>query len=200
MSEQAAIDALRAGLPVILPTDTVYGLIASAEGAAPTERLYELKGRSGAQPSALMTADVEALLASLPELRGRDEAIVRALLPGPYTLVLSNPAQRFGWLAGANRQTIGVRVPELPAVAARVIGAVGAVASTSANKPGGADPRSVDDIPADLRTGVGAVVDGGVLPGAPSTVLDFTGAEPHVLREGAAPSAAALERVRDALG
>lgn len=194
-----AIDALRAGEPVIVPTDTVYGLVAAAEGAGPTERLYALKGRAAAQPSALMTADVEALLACLPELAGRDAAIVRALLPGPYTLILANPAERYPWLAGPRRDAIGVRVPRLPAVAARVIGSVGAVASTSANAPGGPDPRSVEDIPAELRRGAGAVVDGGVLPGEPSTVLDFTGVEPRVLREGAAPSADALARVADTL-
>jgi tRNA A37 threonylcarbamoyladenosine synthetase subunit TsaC/SUA5/YrdC len=57
----------------------------------------------------------------------------------------------------------------------------------------------VEDVPADLRERAGAVVDGGMLPGAPSTVLDFTGAEPRVLREGAASSADALARVADAL-
>ena len=134
---QAAIDALRAGEPVILPTDTVYGLVAAAEGPGPTERLYGLKGRDAGQPSALMTADLETLLAWVPELRGRDEAIARALLPGPYTLILSNPAQRFGWLTGTRPLAIGVRVPHLPPAAARVVGSVGAVASTSANAPGG---------------------------------------------------------------
>jgi L-threonylcarbamoyladenylate synthase len=196
---QAAIDALRAGRTVILPTDTVYGLVAWAEGAEPTERLYQLKGREEGRPSALMAADLDALLASVPELEGRDEAIARALLPGPYTLVLSNPGRRYGRLTGGRPEAIGVRVPLLPEAAARVVGAVGVVASTSANAPGGADPRSVEEVPADLRALVGAVLDGGRLPGAPSTVLDFTGAEPRVLREGAASSADALARVRDAL-
>jgi L-threonylcarbamoyladenylate synthase len=196
---QAAVDALRAGEAVILPTDTVYGLVAAAEGSGPTERLYGLKGRDAGQPSALMTADLATLLACVPELRGRDEVVARALLPGPYTLILSNPAQRYGWLTGTHPHAIGVRVPDLPPAAARVVRSVGAVASTSANAPGGPDPRSVEEIPADLRERAGAVVDGGVLPGAPSTVLDFTAAEPRVLREGAASSAEALARVGDAL-
>lgn len=196
---QAAIAALRAGEAVILPTDTVYGLVAWAEGAAPTEQLYALKGRDPGQPSALLTADLETLLACVPELRGRDEAIARALLPGPYTLILANPAHRYGWLTGTRPEAIGVRVPDLPAAAVQVVGAVGAVASTSANAPGGPDPRRVEEIPADLRERAGAVVDAGVLPGAPSTVLDFTGAEPRVLREGAASSTQALAQVADAL-
>ena len=181
---------------MILPTDTVYGLCASAEGSGPTERLYELKHRSPLQPSALMVADLETLFACLPELvGGRDAAIVRALLPGPYTLILSNPAGRYRWLTGKTPNAIGVRVPELPAAAREVVASVGAVVSTSANLPGGPDPRSIDEIPAALRERVGAVIDGGTLPGAPSTVLDFTGSEPRVAREGAASSAEALARI-----
>jgi L-threonylcarbamoyladenylate synthase len=199
MTGDDAVAALRAGDAVILPTDTVYGLVASADGATPSEGLYALKGRDPGQPSALMAADVETLLACVPELRGRSEAIARALLPGPYTLILPNPARRYAWLTGSNPDAIGVRVPDLPPVAARVLRAAGAVVSTSANMPGGRDPRSVEEVPADLRERAGAVVDGGMLPGAPSTVLDFTGAEPRVLREGAASSADALARVADAL-
>ena len=195
----AAIDALRAGQSVILPTDTVYGLVAWAEGPGPTARLYQLKGRAAAQPSALLAADLDALLQCVPELHGRGEAIARALLPGPYTLILPNRAERYRWLTGTRVHAIGVRVPELPPVARLVVQAVGAVVSTSANDPGGPDPRSLDEIPADLRALVGAVVDGGPLPGTPSTVLDFTDEEPRVLREGAAPAAEALARVREVL-
>jgi L-threonylcarbamoyladenylate synthase len=194
-----AIAALRAGGSVILPTDTVYGLCAWAEGSEPTERLYALKGRAPRQPSALLAADLDALRSCLPELTERDHAIVRALLPGPYTLILSNPSRRYAWLTGTNPDAIGVRVPELPPDAAQVVAAVGAVSSTSANAPGGPNPREVYDIPAELRDAVGAIVDVGPLPGAPSTVLDFTGPEPRVLREGAAASGEALARVAGAL-
>jgi L-threonylcarbamoyladenylate synthase len=84
-------------------------------------------------------------------------------------------------------------------VSARVLAAVGAVAATSANAPGGPDPRRIDDIPREILEGAGAVVDVGELPGTPSTVLDFTQAEPRVVREGAASSAEALARVVAAL-
>jgi L-threonylcarbamoyladenylate synthase len=191
--------ALHAGQIVILPTDTVYGLVASADGPEPTERLYALKGREASKPSALMTVDVETLLDCVPELHGRAEEIVRTLLPGPYTLILPNPARRYRWLTGTTPDSIGVRVPQLPASAARVVSAVGAVASTSANLTGGPDPRTVEEIPAELRERVAAIVDAGELPGLASTVLDFTGLEPRVVREGAAPAAAALARVLAAL-
>ncbi|MHB8469381.1 MAG: L-threonylcarbamoyladenylate synthase [Gaiellaceae bacterium] len=188
-----AVAALRAGESIVLPTDTVYGLAAAADTAAPTEKLYALKGRAASQPSALLAAGVDALFAWVPEL---DELVVRTLLPGPYTLVLPNPARRLPWLTGTTPAAIGVRVPVLPRAAAVVVAAVGCVVATSANEAGGPDPRRVEEIPAAIRERVGAIVDAGELPGTSSTVLDFTGGEPRVLREGAAPSAAALARVR----
>jgi tRNA threonylcarbamoyl adenosine modification protein (Sua5/YciO/YrdC/YwlC family) len=193
------IEALRAGRPVLLPTDTVYGLAATADDARGVDALYRLKGREQRQPVALIAASVAQLFDRLPELRDGSLAIVRALLPGPFTLVLANPARRYSWLTGARPDTIGVRVPALAGEARDVLDAVGCVAATSANDPGGPDPVSLDDVPARIRGGCGAELDAGRLPGIASTVLDFTGPEPRVLREGAAPSAEALARVRAAL-
>ena len=184
---ERAIAAIRAGEPVVLPTDTVYGLCAAPE-CAPL--LAELKGRAESTPVALLCADVGTLLELVPELGGPSEAQARALLPGPYTLVFPNPAGRFPELGG--EATIGVRVPVLSGAAREILAAVGAVAATSANRHGGADPRRIDDVPRGIRDACGAVVDGGELPGTPSTVLDLTGPEPSVLREGAVPAAEAL--------
>jgi L-threonylcarbamoyladenylate synthase len=194
-----AIAALQAGEPVILPTDTVYGLCALADRSEFVERMYRLKKRDPLQPSALLASDVDLLLDCVPELRGRAAVIVRALLPGPYTLVLPNPAHRYRWITGGTPDTIGVRVPELPPEAEAVVAAVGCVVATSANRPGEPDPHRVDEVPGEIRDEVGAIVDAGELPGTPSTVLDFSGTEPRVLREGAAPSADALEQVALAL-
>jgi L-threonylcarbamoyladenylate synthase len=190
-----AVAALRAGAPVILPTDTVYGLCAAVDEPGPTERLYRLKGRDAAQPSALLAADLDILLACVPELHGRDEAIARALLPGAYTLILPNPARRYPWLTGSNPDAIGVRVAPLPDQAAQVLAQVGAVVATSANRPGEPEPRRVDEVPPEFRAAAGAVVDAGELPGRASTVIDFTGSEPRVLREGAGSVAKALSAV-----
>jgi L-threonylcarbamoyladenylate synthase len=196
---ELAVDAIRRELPVVLPTDTVYGLCASPHSERSARALYRLKGREEAKPTALLAADVEGLLDCLPELRGRADAIVRALLPGPYTLVLPNPAHRYPWLTGSNPDAIGVRVPNLTGPAREVIAQVGVVTATSANLAGGPDPRRLDEVPEEIRAGAGAVVDGGELPGTPSTVLDFSGPDPRVLREGAAPGAEALERALRAL-
>ncbi len=194
-----AVAAIRAGKTVVLPTDTVYGLCSTPYRAEPVERLYRLKGRGPEQPTAILAADLDMLFECVPELRGRAGAIASALLPGPYTLVLSNPAKRYRWLNGTTPDAIGVRVPELDGPAARVLSLVGAVAATSANLAGGPDPYRLADVPEELRGKVAAVVDGGELPGTPSTVLDFSGPEPRVVREGSAAAAEALERVRAAL-
>jgi L-threonylcarbamoyladenylate synthase len=194
-----AVAAIRAGEPVILPTDTVYGLVSSAYEAAATERLYLLKGRALSQPSALLAADLDMLFECLPELRGRGMLIARTLLPGPYTLVLPNPARRYRWITGETPETIGVRVPELPDAADRIVSHVGCVVATSANLSGGPDARRIEDIPDEIIHAAAAVVDAGELPGTPSTVIDFTGADPRVIREGAASSAEAIDRVSAAL-
>jgi len=144
----------------------------------------------------LLAADVDMLLECVPELRGRAGVIARALLPGPYTLVLANPARRFAWLTGARPETIGVRVAILPAAAQRVLDAVGAVAATSANEPGEPAAARLADVPERIRLGVGARLDAGPLPGTASTVIDCTGAAPVVLRAGAGPVEEALARLR----
>ena len=179
----AAVAAIRARRPVILPTDTVYGLCAWPFRPEPVERVYRLKGRDASKPIALLAADLEALLEALPEL---DPTLTEGLLPGPYTLIVPNPARRFPWLTGDNPDAIGVRVPELPPDAAQVVGEVGVLCATSANAAGGPNPRRVEEIPEGIRKACGAIVDAGELPGTPSTVLDLTGDEPRVLREGAA--------------
>jgi L-threonylcarbamoyladenylate synthase len=195
----AAVAAVRGGRLAIVPTDTVYGLATTPYSEAPVRALYRAKGREELQPTALVAADLDVLLECVPELRGRSATIARALLPGPYTLVLPNPARRFPWLTGSRAETIGVRVPAVEGAAAAVLAQVGALVATSANLPGGPDPRRLEDVPEELRAKVDAVVDGGDLPGTPSTVLDLTGPEPAVVREGAVPAAEALRVVASVL-
>lgn len=189
-----AIAAIRAGKVVVLPTDTVYGICADAYHEAPARRLAEMKGRDETQPTALLAADLEVILDAVPELRGLASVRARALLPGPYTLVLPNPARRFRWLCGDTPDAIGIRVPDLPPDARAVLDRVGAIAATSANRHGEPDPARVEDVPEEIRAQA-VVVDAGELPGTPSTVLDLTGPEPAVLREGAGAAAEALAKL-----
>jgi tRNA threonylcarbamoyl adenosine modification protein (Sua5/YciO/YrdC/YwlC family) len=163
---EAAVAALREGRAVILPTDTVYGLCALPEHE---DVLYGLKGRDRSKPVALLAADIDALLAAVP---GLDRTVLKRYLPGAYTLVVGS---------------VGVRVPRLPPAASEVVRAVGVVVATSANLSGGPDPRRIADVPEEIRVQCGAIVDAGELPGVASTVIDITGAEPRVLRQGAGP-------------
>jgi L-threonylcarbamoyladenylate synthase len=178
----------------------VYGLATTALHSEPVLTLYRLKRRPVTEPIALLAPDVDMLFELVPELRGRAGVIARALLPGPYTLVLPNPARRFSWLAGANYDTIGVRVPELPQPTAELLQRVSALAATSANIRGGPDPARLEDVPEALRGAVPVAIDAGELPGTPSTVIDFTRLEPRVIREGIASSAGAIARAREAAG
>ena len=190
-----AVDALREGKPVVMPFDTVYGLAADPSREEPVRRLYTLKGRDETEPSALVARDFDYLLECVPELRGPAATLAQLLLPGPVTLILPNPARRFRWLTGTNPEAIGVRVPAFDGPGAEILEHVGAVAATSANHPGGRDPKRLDEVPEEIREGAAAVVDGGELPGSPSTVIDLTGPAPRVLREGALPAEEALRRL-----
>jgi L-threonylcarbamoyladenylate synthase len=196
---EEAVAAIGAGKPVLLPTDTVYGLCADAYRSDPSQELFRLKRRDVLEPVALLAGDLDMLFECVPELRGRAATLARALLPGPYTLVLPNPARRFRWLTGASQDTIGVRVPELPPASQEVLDRVGAVAATSANLHGGPDPHTLDEVPPEIRSACAAEIDAGELPGTASTVIDLSGPEPRVLRAGAGDVAGALDRIRAVL-
>src|SRR6266511_606552 len=166
LTEQA-VDAIQRGRPVILPTDTVYGLATTALHSDAVLNLYRLKVRPVAQSTALLAPDLDMLFELVPELRGRAGVVARALLPGPYTLVLPNPARRYRWLTGANYDTIGVRVPDLPEPTAAILRQVNALAAARVDLSGGRDRAALDSVPEQLRQAAAAVIDGGALPGVP---------------------------------
>jgi L-threonylcarbamoyladenylate synthase len=189
--EEDALAALRAGMPVVLPTDTVYGLCADAWSEEAVRRMLRLKKRPPGMPVAFVAADLDVVLDAVPELRDQT-AVLGRLLPGPFTLILPNPSRRLRWLTGTSPDALGIRVPEMPPAGRKVLDRFGAVAATSANVHGGRDAASVDELPEELRSAVEAIVDAGPLPGTPSTVVDLTGAAPEILREGAVPAADTL--------
>jgi L-threonylcarbamoyladenylate synthase len=191
-----AAELLRDGGLAILPTDTVYGIACAAAHEQACARLYALKERPAGQATAIMAGSVARLLDKmLPELPAPQAALVRRVMPGPVTLILSNPAARFRHLCGDTPEKIGVRVPDLDPGVADLADAVDGLLITSANERGGLAPAAVGRVPAGLREACALVVDGGHLPGLASSVVDVTGAEPVLLRAG--PDAAALlQRLR----
>lgn len=180
---------VRRGGVAVFPADTVYGLCCDPEDPAAVERIYELKGRPPQRPSAIMFFSLTLALESLTELRPRERAALSALLPGPVTLLLANPRRRYGPACGPDPDTLGLRVPLL----AGGLAALGAVAvpvmQSSANISGEADARRLQDVPERLRRGVDLLLDGGDLPGLPSTVVDLRDYAEEgtwkVLRDGA---------------
>jgi L-threonylcarbamoyladenylate synthase len=189
------VAALRAGGLAVLPTDTVYGLVADGESEPAAHALYAAKGRDAIQPTALLFASVRLACERIPGLAEREARLLEELLPGPLTLVVSNPRRRYAWLSTGRPEAIGVRVPALAGAAREILDALGVLVATSANLPGGPDPRRLVDVPAEICAAAQAVVDGGELPGTPSTVVDLTGTEARVIREGAVPAAEVLRIV-----
>ena len=184
---EAAVDAIRAGRLAIVPTDTVYGLAASAYSEGPVRRLYRAKGREEMQPTALVAANVDMLLECVPELRGRAALIARALLPGPLTLILPNPARRF---AGSPAHGPTRSACACPRSRARRTSSCPVSARWSRRaRTCRADPIRGRSTRFRRRSGQPPTRSStaGALPGTPSTVIDFTGPEPVVLREGAVP-------------
>ncbi len=188
--------AIAAGEVVVFPADTVYGLACDPGSAAAVERLYALKGRPPDKPAAVMLFDRDAALAALPELGPRTRAALARLLPGGVTLLLPNPRGRWPLACGPDPTTLGLRVPDVPLLR----GVTTPVLQSSANRSGGADARRLADVPAALRDGAALVLDGGELPGTPSTVIDLRAYEAEgawrVLRSGAV----AAEAVATVLG
>jgi L-threonylcarbamoyladenylate synthase len=186
----------------VFPSDTVYGICCDPEDAAAAARLYELKGRPASRAAAVMFFVLEAALQALPDLAQAERAALTALLPGPVTLLLANPAEGFRAACAADPSTLGLRVPRLPDRLAALGGVRLPVMQSSANISGEPEARRLADVPRRLREGADLVIDGGELPGRPSTVIDlrpFAGAGAwRVLREGAMP-AAQVERRLSAL-
>jgi L-threonylcarbamoyladenylate synthase len=180
----------------VFPTDTVYGVCCDPDSEAAARRLYELKGRPAARPAAVMFFALEPALAALPELEDRERAALAALLPGPVTVLLANRGRRFAPACRTDPETLGLRVPWLPDSIAALASVSTPVMQSSANLSGEHDARTLEELPASLREGADLVLDGGELPGTPSTVIDLreyaSGGSWHVLREGAL-SAAAVE-------
>lgn len=187
---------LAAGGLAIFPADTVYGLACDPRNRLAVERLYLLKRRPRNKAAAVMFFALDPALAALPELGPRTREALARLLPGGVTVLLPNPAARFPLACGDDTATLGLRVPGHPGFAA----VPRPILQSSANRSGGPDPRSVDEVPELLRAAADLVIDGGKLPGTPSTVVDLRsyerGGSWSITRQGAADEAtvkAALE-------
>ncbi len=186
-----AIDVLRQGGIVALPTDTVYGLVAVAADRAAVERVYETKERDPAQPMPLFVASIEQA-GLIAEMNDAARALAARFWPGALTIVVPKKAA-FETRAAAGERTVGLRVPADPFLreAARQLGPL---TGTSANIAGREECHTAAEVRAQLGDAVDLIVDAPVsATGVPSTVVDCSeGASVRVLREGGV--------TRDAIG
>jgi L-threonylcarbamoyladenylate synthase len=181
---EAAAAALRAGLVVALPTDTVYGIGALPGLPGATDALFALKGRSSDVPLAVLCADAAQALALADEAEvGEDvNRIAERLWPGPLTLVLPR-RPGLGYRLGEPTATVGVRCPDHDLVRA-LAAEVGPIATTSANRHGEPTPPTAAEVAELFGDGVAVVLDGGPCGAPPSTVVDATGSSWRLLRQG----------------
>lgn len=190
---------LRVGGVAVFPSDTVYGLGCDPQEKEAVRRLYALKKRDIEKPSAVMFFALDLLFAAVPEIGDRTRDALTRLLPGPVGVVVPNPGRRYGLACGDDPDTLGLRVPDLPAPAFALHTLSWPMLQSSANFAGGPDPVSLDEVPPGIRAGADLLLDAGPLPGTPSTMVDLRGYEADgsyaLLREGAVPAAEIARRL-----
>ena len=193
-----AVELLRAGGIVAVPTDTVYGIAADMALPDAIERLFAAKGRPPEKAVAVLLADA-AQADELGVLNPAATVLAERFWPGGLTLVLPvRPEARLPRVLAGGAPTIGVRVPNHPTP--RALAAVlGPLPTTSANRSGEADARDAHEILERLGDSLALVLDGGPIRGGPaSTVVDCTLEWPSILREGAIPSASIAAALTEA--
>ncbi|MDT7663072.1 L-threonylcarbamoyladenylate synthase [Pseudonocardia sp. Cha107L01] len=188
----AAAGAVRAGQLVVLPTDTVYGLGCDAFNADAVRSLLATKGRGSSMPAPVLVGSwttIDGLVSSVPRTA---RELIEAFWPGGLSLVLPH-APSLAWELGDTRGTVMLRMPLHP-VALELLREVGPMAVSSANRSGSPPASTMDDARVQLGQAVSVYLDGGpATEGIASTIVDLTGAEPRILREGAVSAAQVVE-------
>lgn len=177
--------ALRHGLLVAFPTDTVYGVGASIALPEAVRDLYMAKNRPLTMAIPLLVGSAEDAWTHASEVSGLALALARRFWPGGLTLVVRR-GQRVPDLVTAGGDTVAVRLPDNSVARELALATGGVLAATSANLSGGLSPKTAADVLAELDGRVDMLLDGGPCAGGvESTIVDVTGPEMRVLREGA---------------
>lgn len=168
MTIDAAVAALQGGGIVLMPTDTIYGLHALADHERAAARIAAIKGRDEAKRFVVIGASADQLQAFGAEV----PEVLRSVWPAPLTAVVPHRGS-----------TLAVRVPDLDWLR-ELLARTGPLISTSANRSGEPPIREPRDLAFDLKESIDFVLDLGPRDGQPSTIVDFTGAQPKIVREG----------------
>ncbi|MFT4034071.1 MAG: L-threonylcarbamoyladenylate synthase [Patulibacter sp.] len=178
-----------AGGLAVVPTDTIYGLACDPDDQDAVTRLQALKGRDAAKPSAVLFSRPELAIAATPWLDEATSDALARLLPGPVTVIVANPQHRFPLACGDRPERLGIRVPRWPEPAQALSELSWPLLQSSANRSGGEDIATIEQLDHTLCDAADLILDAGPLPGTASTVVDLSGYAAdgswRVLRRGA---------------
>ncbi|HET7454332.1 MAG TPA: L-threonylcarbamoyladenylate synthase [Solirubrobacterales bacterium] len=184
VARKALERCIAGGGVAVFPADGLYGLACDPLDAEAISRIHRLKGRDDGKPSAVMYFSPLAIRELLSGLGPKTKAVASALLPGPVTLVVDNPQRRYPLACRQDPERLGIRL-----IGGPLAGTMCPIFQTSANRSGEPAPARFEDVPQSIREGVDLAIDGGELPGLPSTVIDVAAIDAdggwRVLRDGA---------------
>jgi L-threonylcarbamoyladenylate synthase len=191
-----AVSVLRGGGVVALPTDTLYALAVVARDERAVERAYAIKGREGGKPLPLFVSGLE-MAERIATLNPTARNLAKRFWPGALTIVV-NKKPDFNSEVLAGGDTVALRVPAHDVALAVIEALDEPVTATSANRSGGPDPVSAEDVQSQLGSEVDLILDAGPCAvGTPSTIVDCTRLEPLILRLGAITEAAIIRAALD---
>ena len=178
-------DLLRRDSVIAYPTDTLFGLGCLASRKKAVDRILQIKGRDPKKPMSILCADMEMLCRYTRHLDTPTFRLLKQMLPGPYTALL--PASREVPRYLQNKQVVGLRIPDHPFCLGltKLLGEP--IITTSANLSGQPTLNTAWELEEELGHALDLVVDCGQPVGEGSTIVDLTGEEPVLIREGAGP-------------
>ena len=184
VARKALERCISGGGVALFPSDGLYGLACDPLDSNAITKIHRLKGRDDGKPSAVMYFSPLAIRELLGGLGPKTKAVASALLPGPVTLVVYNPQRRYPLACRQDPERLGIRL-----IGGPLAGTMCPVFQTSANLSGEPAPARFDNVPESIREGVDLAIDGGELPGLPSTVIDVAAIDEdgswRILRDGA---------------
>lgn len=193
-----AAAAMKAGELVAVPTETVYGLAAHAGLDRSVQDIYTVKTRNPGKPLSILVSGMDMVEGFAKNIPAAAYKLAEQYWPGPLTMVLEDKGCAAPTVT-AGGDTLGVRCPDHPMTLA-LIRALGApLAAPSANPEGAPSPKSAEEVFAYFDGKIHGILDGGTCTvGVESTILDLTGEEPRILREGGIPGEELLTFIKEA--
>lgn len=184
VARRALERCIAGGGVAVFPADGLYGLACDPLDANAISKIHRLKGRDDGKPSAVMYFSPLAIRELLSGLGPKTKAVASALLPGPVTLVVNNPQRRYPLACRQDVERLGIRL-----IGGPLAGTMCPIFQTSANCSGDPPPARFEDVPDSIVAGADLAIDGGELPGLPSSVIDVASIDAdgswRVLRDGA---------------